>query len=100
MANYAWVGGMYLELSLGQFTLKEPLRAYGIGLSMLTNAAITICFYNLLISWALLYFLLSFRTTLLWNQCNKNWNAENCVALSDANITAIDGTPTAEEFFT
>ncbi|CAF2880027.1 unnamed protein product [Rotaria sp. Silwood2] len=97
----------YLELSLGQFTSKGPPRAYGlvrgsigIGISMLINAAITICFYNLLISWALLYFLLSFRKTLLWNQCNQHWNTENCVDLSNANITVINGTSSADEFFT
>jgi SNF family Na+-dependent transporter len=97
----------YLELSLGQFTSKGAPHAFGlvrgslgIGISMVINSAITMCFYNVIISWALLYFLLSFRTTLLWHQCNKYWNTPNCIELSDANIAVTNGTSPVAEFFT
>lgn len=35
-------------------------------------------YYNVIISWALFYFISSFRKTLLWKHCGYWWNDARC----------------------
>ncbi len=35
-------------------------------------------YYNVLIAWALFYFVLSFRKRLLWADCGHWWNTDRC----------------------
>jgi hypothetical protein len=35
-------------------------------------------YYNVIISWALFYFISSFRKNLLWKKCGYWWNDERC----------------------
>ena len=35
-------------------------------------------YYNVIISWALFYFVSSFRANLLWKDCGYGWNDEKC----------------------
>jgi len=45
---------------------------------MIINSVLCMLYYNVIISWALFYFVSSFRTNLLWKQCGYWWNDENC----------------------
>jgi hypothetical protein len=44
-------------------------------------------YYNVIISWALFYFVSSFRTNLLWKQCGYWWNDEKCF------VPGVDSSP-------
>ena len=35
-------------------------------------------YYNVIISWALFYFVSSFRKNLLWGKCGHWWNDDRC----------------------
>ncbi|XP_027141426.1 sodium- and chloride-dependent GABA transporter 2 [Larimichthys crocea] len=45
--------------------------------------------YAIVLAWALLYLIYSFRDPLPWTTCNNHWNTERCVDLTSANRTAI-----------
>ncbi len=42
-------------------------------------------YYNVIISWALFYFISSFRSNLLWKQCGNWWNDGKCFVPGDEN---------------
>jgi hypothetical protein len=50
----------------------------GVGFAMIINSVLCMLYYNVIISWALFYFISSFRTTLLWKTCGNWWNDERC----------------------
>ncbi|CAF1391258.1 unnamed protein product [Adineta steineri] len=71
----------YLELALGQFSSRGPATAFilakgwqGVGFAMIINSVLCMLYYNVIISWALFYFVSSFRTNLLWKKCGYWWN--------------------------
>ncbi len=94
----------YLELALGQFSSRGPATAFilakgwqgkylnnifkekilrnilieGVGFAMIINSVLCMLYYNVIISWALFYFISSFRTNLLWKKCGYWWNDERC----------------------
>jgi len=45
---------------------------------MIINSVFCMLYYNVIISWALFYFITSFRSTLLWTSCDNWWNDEHC----------------------
>ncbi len=45
---------------------------------MIINSVLCMLYYNVIISWALFYFVLSFRETLLWKKCGNWWNDGRC----------------------
>ena len=90
----------YMELALGQFSSRGPATGFifakgwqgtkfifftarmihssGVGFAMIINSTITMIYYNVVISWALFYFVLSFRKRLLWSDCGHWWNTDRC----------------------
>ncbi|CAF1667170.1 unnamed protein product, partial [Adineta ricciae] len=75
----------YLELALGQFSSRGPATAFilakgwqGVGFAMIINSVLCMLYYNVIISWALFYFVSSFRSTLLWKDCGHWWNDYKC----------------------
>ncbi|CAF3552794.1 unnamed protein product [Rotaria sp. Silwood1] len=84
----------YLELALGQFSSRGPATAFilakgwqGVGFAMIINSVLCMFYYNVIISWALFYFIASFRKTLLWKNCGYWWNDERCF------VPSVDSTP-------
>ncbi len=76
----------YLELALGQFTNRGPATCFilakgwqGIGIAMIINTIFVMLYYNVVISWALFYFVASFRSRLLWSDCGHWWNSDKCI---------------------
>ena len=45
---------------------------------MIINSVLGTLYYNVIIAWALFYFILSFRSKLLWSNCGNWWNTERC----------------------
>ncbi|CAF1020255.1 unnamed protein product [Rotaria sordida] len=100
----------YLELALGQFSSRGPATAFilakgwqGVGFAMIINSVLCMFYYNVIISWALFYFIASFRTTLLWKNCGHWWNDERCFVPSiGSSPFTINGTMyncTESQFF-
>ena len=68
----------YLESLLGQATQKGPILAWykicpnlwGIGLSAVFVTVFISLYYNVIISWVILYFFNSFQDPLPWAKCD------------------------------
>lgn len=50
----------------------------GIGYAVVLIAFYVDFYYNVIIAWALHYFVNSFSTVLPWTTCNNPWNTERC----------------------
>ncbi|CAF1258043.1 unnamed protein product [Rotaria sordida] len=90
-----------MELALGQFTSRGPATGFvlakgwqGVGFAMVINSILGTLYYNVIIAWALFYFILSFRKTLLWSDCGHWWNTKDLcyVPGSSGNILTGNGT--------
>ena len=89
-----------MELALGQFTSRGPGTGFvlargwqGVGISMLINSVLGTLYYNVIIAWALFYFVLSFRKRLLWADCGNWWNTNRCFVPGSASTTyTLNGT--------
>ena len=77
---------IFLELSLGQFTSQGPTGIWnyapivqGLGYSMTAVSSIAAIYYNVIIAWALYYLFASFRSKLLWTECDySSWADYRC----------------------
>lgn len=75
----------YLELVLGQFQSLGQTRAFncfplakGVGVCM-TYTCFFICLYfNVLLAYAMVYMVHSFKSPLPWSTCDPAWADENC----------------------
>ena len=72
-------------MALGQFSSRGPATAFilakgwqGVGFAMVINSVLCMLYYNVIISWALFYFVSSFRKNLLWGKCGYWWNDDRC----------------------
>jgi hypothetical protein len=105
-----------MELALGQFTSRGPATGFvhargwqgknfrnllaltigsilGVGIAMIINSVLGTLYYNVLIAWALFYFVLSFRKRLLWADCGYWWNTDRCfVPGSQSGLYKVNGT--------
>ena len=52
---------------------------------MIINSVLCMLYYNVIISWALFYFIASFRKTLLWTECGNYWNDYKCFVPGSGN---------------
>lgn len=85
-----FVGGIplfYMELALGQYYRKGAITSWGrivplfkgIGFAVVLIAFYVDFFYNVIIAWALHYFISSFTSQLPWTSCGNPWNTPSCV---------------------
>lgn len=88
----------YLELVLGQFQSLGQTHAFncfplskGVGVCM-TYACFFICLYfNVLLAYALVYMVHSFKSPLPWSKCEPEWADNNCfVRDTDISCRAIE----------
>ncbi|KAK3101975.1 hypothetical protein FSP39_007759 [Pinctada imbricata] len=75
----------YLEAALGQFCSCGPTTCWqfaplfkGIGVAMVICSGMVSIYYNMIITWAILYFFRSFTTDLPWATCDNVWNSADC----------------------
>lgn len=52
---------------------------------MIINSVLCMLYYNVIISWALFYFVTSFRKNLLWTSCGNWWNDAKCFVPGSGN---------------
>ncbi|KAI1304939.1 Sodium-dependent dopamine transporter [Halotydeus destructor] len=106
------VGGIplfFMELALGQYHGKGAITCWGrivpafkgIGYAVCLIAFYVDFYYNVIIAWALHYFLHSFTYSLPWTKCDQPWNTPDC--RSTINGTTLGNVSTkrspAEEYF-
>lgn len=86
------------------FTVAVSRHA-GVGFTVILISLYVGFFYNVIIAWALHYFLASFAMELPWTHCNNTWNSPNCSDAHPGNASDSVGlndsfrtTPAAEYF--
>lgn len=97
----------YMETAMGQFSRTSPLQlwecapiAKGVGYAMLVLSLIVSIYYNVIMSYSLIYIGASIRGIwepegLPWSYCGDWWGAnENCIVLQDE-VNKTLGAPTA-----
>ncbi|XP_059480264.1 sodium-dependent dopamine transporter [Neocloeon triangulifer] len=83
------IGGIplfYMELALGQFNRKGSITCWGrlvplfkgIGYAVVLIAFYVDFYYNVIIAWALRFFIASFTSNLPWTSCGNFWNTDHC----------------------
>eukprot|EP00095_Tigriopus_kingsejongensis_P003138 maker-scaffold438_size171652-snap-gene-0.42 protein:Tk03138 transcript:maker-scaffold438_size171652-snap-gene-0.42-mRNA-1 annotation:"hypothetical protein DAPPUDRAFT_203278" len=103
---------LFMELTVGQYTRRGPIGALakicpilkGAGMAAVVISFWLCTYYNVIISWAMIYLGSSFQSTLPWTHCQNDWNTPNCIDLSrivlnDSNSQPPTGTPSSQEFF-
>jgi len=77
----------FLELSLGQYAAKGPLKVFGrmapiakgLGYGMLMISFLVVIYYNLIIAWSIYYTFAGFTSELPWTYCgNTNLTSVDC----------------------
>ncbi|XP_013413428.1 sodium- and chloride-dependent glycine transporter 1 [Lingula anatina] len=78
---------LLMEFSYAQFSGLSPITVWrlsplfkGIGYGMVIISGIVGCYYNVIVAWAIFYFISSFRAEVPWASCQNSWNDEFCVA--------------------
>ncbi|KAK4299465.1 hypothetical protein Pmani_028250 [Petrolisthes manimaculis] len=101
------IPALLMELAVGQYTRRGPIAALGKICPLLKGAGVgtvvisfMLCtYYNVIIAWAIYYFVQSFNGELPWSSCNATWTV-NCFDGYGTNVTAPNGSKSApEEFF-
>ena len=81
-------------IKVTKFTLEfDCLFIPGIGIASAVIVFFTLCYYAVILAWALFYLFQSFRAVLPWQKCNNTWNSENCLE----NFTALQSLNLTEE---
>jgi len=77
----------FLELSLGQYAGKGPLKLFGriapafkgLGYGMLFISFLVVIYYNMIIAWTIYYTFAGFASELPWTYCgNSNLTSQDC----------------------
>lgn len=87
-----------LEVALGQQTKLGAIQSWsaicpllsGIGIASAVIVFFTLCYYAIILAWALFYLLQSFRATLPWSTCDNPWNNITTCRESFVNISEED----------
>ena len=62
----------------------------GIGHGMVIMTGIVAIYYNVILSWAIYYFAMSFASELPWSTCNNDWNTDNCYLRIMSNTSSVE----------
>jgi hypothetical protein len=86
--------GKVMSCRIGRHVLRpSACRLAGVGFAMIINSVLCMLYYNVIISWALFYFIASFRKNLLWTECGNWWNDAKCFVPGAGNAPyKINGT--------
>ncbi|RXN32427.1 sodium- and chloride-dependent GABA transporter ine-like protein [Labeo rohita] len=68
----------------------------GVGMATVAISFIMCTYYNIIITWALYYMFSSFRSELLWENCNNTWNTPNC---TDRVTNSSSSSTASQQFF-
>ena len=80
----------FLELSLGQYAGKGPLKVFGrmapvakgLGYGMLMITFLVVIYYNLIIAWTIYYTFAGFTSQLPWTDCGTSGlTSQNCFSV-------------------
>ncbi|XP_014241849.1 sodium-dependent noradrenaline transporter [Cimex lectularius] len=102
----------YMELVLGQYNRQGPITVWqicpifkGVGVCAVVVAFFVSFYYNVIIAWALYFFVGSMHKELPWLFCNNTWNSPDCISYqgpdnqTKENYTReADRSPAAEYF--
>jgi len=97
-----------LEVALGQQTKLGAIQSWsaicplvsGIGLSSAVIVFFTLCYYAIILAWALFYLVNSFQTDLPWEKCDNWWNNETtCLANFTGVANASNYTSAVREYW-
>ncbi|OAF65593.1 hypothetical protein A3Q56_06487 [Intoshia linei] len=94
-----------LEISFGQFSSNSPIKVWrispifrGVGYGLIMTSSIVCIYYNVIMAWALYYFIASFSSTLPWavaaNNYTSSFNAsliywQNTVLIQSDSLSAM-----------
>lgn len=88
-----------LVISPELLEMKWQRCILGVGLSTITIVFYTMCYYAVILAWALFYLFQSWKSVLPWSTCNNTWNTATCesnyTSLMGANMTAIEANLTS-----
>lgn len=72
-----------LEFSFGQYMQTSPVNVWkvaplfcGIGYAMAAMSALVAVYYNMIIAWAMRYFITSIFQNIYWDSCVNAWNTD------------------------
>jgi SNF family Na+-dependent transporter len=65
------------------FNHNPIIKFKGLAFTVLVINLFMAMFYNTVISWAVYYLFLSFRTVLPWRGCDNEWNTNCCFPIND-----------------
>ncbi|XP_062860366.1 sodium- and chloride-dependent GABA transporter 3-like [Trichomycterus rosablanca] len=98
-----------LETTMGQYTQEGSITCWkricplaeGLGYAGQVIELYSCMYYIIILAWALLYLVLSFKSQLPWTSCDNYWNTDACVVIgSNSNMTQkINSTSAAAEFW-
>ncbi|XP_046720814.1 sodium- and chloride-dependent GABA transporter 2-like [Silurus meridionalis] len=98
-----------LETAMGQYTQEGGITCWqricplakGVGYACQLIELYSCMCYIIILAWALLYLVLSFKFQLPWASCDNIWNTDNCIAIGDnLNWTRqMNSTTSATEFW-
>ncbi|XP_023222444.1 sodium- and chloride-dependent glycine transporter 2-like isoform X1 [Centruroides sculpturatus] len=88
----------FLEVALGQYSNSGPTTVWkcfplgkGIGVAMVMLSIIVAIYYNIVMSYTLLYMAQSFRSVIPWSSCFEWWGADsNCYVRSENTTRCAD----------
>jgi len=97
-----------LEVALGQQTKLGAIQSWsaicplvsGIGLSSMVIVFFTLCYYAIILAWALFYLFQSFKDPLPWESCGNWWNNnETCLSNFTGVVNASNYTSAVREYW-
>ncbi|MCI4379019.1 hypothetical protein PGIGA_G00223020 [Pangasianodon gigas] len=98
-----------LETAMGQYTQEGGITCWqqicplaeGVGYAGQVIQLYGCMCYIIILAWALLYLVLSFKSQLPWASCDNIWNTNSCIAVvNNANWTRqVNSTSAATEFW-
>ncbi|XP_060780080.1 sodium- and chloride-dependent GABA transporter 3-like [Neoarius graeffei] len=98
-----------LETAMGQYTQEGGITCWqhicplaeGVGYAGQVAGLYSCICYFIILAWALLYLIFSFKSQLPWASCDNIWNTNSCIAdVNNANWTRqVNSTSAATEFW-